>query len=120
MKRIALILALGSISIFSAAQTAKVQTIKGYISDSKCGAMHMDNGIGCVKQCIENGNHPVFVDANKKVWAIENPDAVKHAYGDNVKVEATVNDAKKSIFINKFTKTGGTMGGMKDGIGMKM
>ncbi len=120
MKRIAIILALSSISIFSAAQPAKVHTIAGYISDSKCGAMHMDNGIGCVKQCIENGNHPVFVDVNKKVLAIENPDEVKHDYGDNVKVEATVNEAKKSIFIHKVTKTGGVMGGMKDGIGMKM
>lgn len=121
MKRIALILALSSITVFGAAQTAKTHTLNGYISDSKCGAMHMDNGVGCVKQCIENGNHPVFVDAHKKVWAIENPEIVKDAYGDNVKIDATVNPAKKSIFIEKITKTGGTMGGMKDGMGnMKM
>ncbi len=120
MKRMALILALGSMTMFGTAQNATTHALTGYISDSKCGAMHMDNGIGCVKQCIENGNHPVFVDAQKKVWAIENPEIVKDAYGDNVKVEATVNAAKNSIFINKVTKTGGVMGGMKDGIGMKM
>jgi hypothetical protein len=118
MKRLAFILALGSITAIGAAQTPKTQTLAGYISDSKCGAMHMDNGLACVKKCLENGYLPVFVDSQKKVWAIENPYAVKDYYGDNVKVVATVNSSGKSIHVDKITKTGGVLGGMKDGMPM--
>jgi hypothetical protein len=118
--RIALTLALAGSAALCAAQAAKTQTFTGYISDSKCGAMHMDNGVGCVTKCIENGNHPVLVDAHKRIWFIENPESVKSAYGDNVKLDVTVNAKRKSIYINKVTKTGGVMGGMKDGMSMKM
>ncbi|MHB8389390.1 MAG: hypothetical protein ACYDBH_07380 [Acidobacteriaceae bacterium] len=118
MKRLALILTLGGITVFSAAQTPKPQTLAGYISDSKCGSMHMDNGLGCVKKCIEDGYLPVFVDAEKKVWAIENPYAVKDYYGYNVKVIAEVNPSGKSIHVDNITKTGGVLGGMKDGMPM--
>lgn len=118
MKRIALVLALGSMAALSAAQAAKTQKMTGYISDSKCGSMHMDNGIGCVKQCIENGNRPVFVDAQGKVWAIDNPDSVKNDYGYNVQVDVVVDISKKGFVVEKIKRTGGTMGGMKDGIPM--
>ena len=118
MKCLTFILALGSITAFGAAQTTKTQTLSGYISDSKCGAMHMDNGLGCVKKCIEDGYFPVFVDAQKKVWAIENPYAVKDYYGYNVKVVTEVNPSGKSIHVDKITKTGGVLGGMKDGMPM--
>src|ERR1017187_695766 len=115
MKRLASILALGCVVAFVAAQTAETRTFTGYISDSKCRAMHMDNGIGCVKKCIEDGYRPVLVDANKNVWEIENPYAVQDYYSDNVQVVAKVNPSGKSIYIDKITKTGGTLGGMKDG-----
>jgi hypothetical protein len=115
MKRLAFILALGSIVAIVAAQTSETRTLDGYISDSKCGAMHMDNGVGCVKKCIEEGYRPVFVDAKKNVWEIENPYAVKDYYSDNVQVVAKVNLSGKSIYIDKVTKTGGKLGGMKDG-----
>ena len=42
-----------------------------------CGAKHIGSGAACVKKCIEGGMKPVFVDAEKQVWAIDNPDAVK-------------------------------------------
>ncbi len=118
MKKLAFILALGGITALSAAQTSQTHTLAGYISDSKCGAMHMDNGVGCVKKCLENGYRPVFVDAQKKVWEIENPYAVKDFYGDNVKVVAVENPSGKSIHVDNVTKTGGVMGGMKDGAPM--
>ena len=118
MKRLAFILALSSITAFSAAQSSKTETLTGYISDSKCGAKHMDNGVGCVRKCIENGNQAVFVDAQKKVWAIENLPAVKDYYGDNVEVVAKVNSDGKSIYVDNVKKTGGVMGGMKDGAPM--
>ena len=116
MKHLAVVLALGSITAFCHAQTNKTQTLAGYISDSKCGASHMENGVGCVKQCIENGNRPVFVDAQKKVWSIENPEQVKGYYGDNVQIVAVVDPGSKSIRVYNVAKTGGVMGGMKDGM----
>jgi len=118
MKSLAFILALSSITLFGAAQTSKTHTLTGYISDSKCGAMHMDNGLGCVRKCLENGYLPVFVDAQKKVWAIENPYAVKDYYGYNVKIAAKVNPSGKSVYVDKITKTGGVLGDMKDGMPM--
>jgi hypothetical protein len=116
MKRLAYALALGGITALVVAQTNNSQTLAGYISDSKCGAMHMDNAVACVKKCIENGNQPVFVDGEKRVWAVENPYVLKGYYGDNVKLEAVVNASAKSIRIDKVTRTGGVMGGMKDGV----
>ena len=118
MKRLAWVLVLGCMSTFCGAQTTKPTTITGYISDSKCGAMHMDNGMGCVRQCIESGRLPVFVDGQKKVWSIDNPTSVKGYYGDNVKIVATVDASSKSIRVEKITKTSGVMGGMKDGMHM--
>ena len=115
MKSLVFVLTLGSITALSAAQTSQTLTLTGYISDSKCGAMHMDNGVGCVRKCIENGNQPVLVDTQKKVWAIDNPYTVKNFYSDNVRVVAVVNPDGKSLHVNNVAKTGGVMGGMKDG-----
>jgi hypothetical protein len=76
--------------------------LTGYISDSMCGAKHMGTGAACVKKCIANGQKPVFVDAaNKEVWAIDNPDAVKPVYyGAHVSVSATVDESAKSVHID--------------------
>lgn len=100
----------------ASAQTPGYRTLTGYISDSKCGAMHMDNAVGCVKQCIENGNQPVLVDGAKHVWAVENPLALKGYYGDNVEVIARVNTDGKTIYVKKVLRKPGVMGGMKDGV----
>lgn len=116
MRRLAFTIAiLGTMATAGAAQSSTTETLAGYISDSKCGAKQMDNGVGCVRKCIENGNLPVLVDAHKNVWAIENPLAVKDFYGDNVKVVARVNASGKTVYIDSISKTGGVMGGMKDG-----
>jgi len=81
------------------AQAAGV-THTGWISDSMCGAKHAGSGAECVKKCIEGGMKPVFVDAHKQVWSIDNPDAVKSGfYGAKVKVTATEDAAKKSMHI---------------------
>jgi len=99
MKRVAtVLLALFSLSML-AAQAAD-STHSGWISDSMCGAKHMGTGAACVKKCIAGGMKPVFVDAKKQVWSIDNPDAVKNYYGDHVKVKATEDAANKSVHID--------------------
>ncbi|MGD0829995.1 MAG: hypothetical protein ABR907_03560 [Terracidiphilus sp.] len=102
MKRVfALLLAGFALS----AVAAGASTIKGYISDSMCGAKHAGSGADCVKKCIKGGMTPVFVDEAKKgVWTIDNPDAVKDFYGAHVTVTATKNDDKKSVHIDSIAE----------------
>jgi len=84
-----------------AAKAADSSKINGYISDSMCGAKHMGTGAECVKKCISGGMKPVFVDeANKAVWTIDNPDAVKDFYGSHVTVTATADDSTKTVHVN--------------------
>lgn len=85
------------------AQAADSTRATGWISDSMCGAKHMGTGAECVKKCIEGGMKPVFVDAQKQVWSIDNPDAVKNFYGAHVNVRATEDSANKSMHIDAVT-----------------
>jgi hypothetical protein len=99
MKRsVSLLAALFAIAV-AVAQAAGSTTSTGYISDSMCGAKHAGSGAACVKKCIEGGMKPVFVDPDKNVWAIDNPDAVKAFYGDHVTVTATEDPSTKSMHI---------------------
>lgn len=100
MKRnIFLMAALCAIAI-AVAQAAGSTTSTGWISDSMCGAKHAGSGAACVKKCIEGGMKPVFVDPDKNVWAIDNPEVVKPVfYGAHVKVTATEDATHKSMHI---------------------
>jgi hypothetical protein len=101
MKRVlSLLVAALSLAALSAGATDSSK-IKGWISDSMCGAKHAGSGAACVKKCIQGGMTPVFVDeAKKSVWTIDNPDAVKDFYGDHVTVTATADEEKKSVHID--------------------
>jgi hypothetical protein len=93
-----------SVSALRAFALANV-TLTGYVSDSKCGAMHnaKDPDAACVNKCINSGAKPVFVDADGKVWSIDDPDAVKGHWGHHVSVEASVDAATKSVHVVKVT-----------------
>ena len=100
MKLFVVVLAFSTIPAFAADMSAA--KVNGYISDSKCGAMH--NGTkpnaACVKKCIDGGGKPVFVDdAKQEVYTIDDPDAVKDHYGHHVAVVGKVNDSDKTIHI---------------------
>ena len=82
------------------AQAAGSTTSTGWISDSMCGAKHAGTGAACVKKCIDGGMKAVFVDPDKQVWAIDNPDTVKNFYGDHVTVTATEDATHKSMHID--------------------
>jgi hypothetical protein len=100
MKRFAAV-SLSLLSFVSvAALAADSSKVDGYISDSMCGAKHAGTGAACVKKCIDGGEKPVFVDsAKKQVWAIDNPDAVKDAYGKHVALTVTADPAAKSVHV---------------------
>jgi hypothetical protein len=64
-----------------------------------CGAKHAGSGAACVKKCIDGGMKPVFVDPDKHVWDIDNPDAVKAFYGAQVTVTGSEDSGHKTIHI---------------------
>jgi hypothetical protein len=99
MKRIAAVTL--SLMLFAAvASFAADTTSKGWISDSMCAAKHAGTGAACAKKCIEGGSKPVFVDeAKKEVWTIDNPEAVKDAYGKHVELTVTADAAAKSVHV---------------------
>jgi hypothetical protein len=101
MKRALAVAVAGFALSVVAAQAADSVEVKGWISDSKCGAKHVGSGAGCVKGCIQGGQRPVFVDEqSKQVWEIDNPDAVKNFYGDHVSLRATKDDANMKVHID--------------------
>ena len=107
MKRIAVV-SLSLLSIVSVAALAADSTkVNGYISDAMCGAKHAGTGAACAKKCIEGGEKPVFVDeAKKEVWAIDNPEAVKSAYGKHVALTVTTDSAAKSVHVDSVSVLG--------------
>jgi hypothetical protein len=100
--KILAVAALSLLSFASVASFAAETKLDGWISDSMCGAKHAGTGAACAKKCIEGGSKPVFVEASKKeVWAIDNPDAVKDAYGKHVKLTVTADPAAKSVHVDE-------------------
>jgi hypothetical protein len=107
MKRFATVtlslLTFASVAAFAADSTK----VNGWISDSMCGAKHAGTGAACAKKCIEGGSKPVFVDeAKKQVWAIDNPDAVKDAYGKHVALSVTTDAATKTVHVDNVAVLG--------------
>lgn len=67
-------------------------SLTGYITDSKCGAKAAHEGAAeCTVKCIKEGAKYVFVnDADKKVYAIADPDKVAAHAGHHVTVKGSV------------------------------
>ena len=104
MKLFVVVLAFSTIPAMAADMSAA--KVNGYISDSKCGAMHNGStpNAACVKKCIGGGAKPVFVDdANKSVYTIDDPDSVKGHEGHHVSVVAKMDDSAKTIHITKLS-----------------
>jgi hypothetical protein len=91
---------LSSVAAFAAGTTK----VDGWISDSRCGAKPMKDPVACVRSCIKHGAKPVFVDAQKQVWSIDDPAVVKNFYGEHVAVVATTNKATKTVHIDSIAE----------------
>ena len=78
----------------------KSATVKGWISDDKCGAKGANAGAeACTKKCLAGGAKMVVVtDGDSKVLAVENPDALKGHEGHHVAVTGTM--GKDSIKVD--------------------
>ncbi len=70
----------------------KSMTVKGWVSDSKCGAKGAAAGAAeCTKKCLSEGASMVFVtDKDQKVLAIDNPDALQEHIGHHIAVTGEV------------------------------
>jgi putative cell wall-binding protein len=80
---------------------ADTTTVKGYVSDSQCGAKGAnEKAADCTKKCISKGAKMVVVtDGDQKLLTVDNPDAIAgheghhvavtgHVKGDSVHVES--------------------------------
>lgn len=99
MKKLLLVCAVFSMfflmiaTVWAADDMAKSETVKGWVSDSMCGAKGASAGHeACAKKCLDKGAKMVVVtDEDKKVLTVENPDALKDHVGHHVAVTGHVN-----------------------------
>ena len=66
----------------------------GWIADEKCankGMAASEGHAGCAKTCVDGGQPIVFVDdADKKVYKVDNQDAVKDHVGHKVTIAGKI------------------------------
>jgi hypothetical protein len=103
--------------IASAADKAKSETVKGWVSDSKCTVKGTSEAHAeCAKKCLAAGEKPVIVsDKDQKVLNVDNPDAVAGHEGHHVSVKGTVTG--DSIHVDKLAMLS-SKGGAKSGDSM--
>jgi hypothetical protein len=77
---------------FAADDMGKSMTVKGWVSDSKCGAKGANaSAAECTKKCLGEGAKMVVVtDKDQKVLMVENPDALTEHVGHHVAVTGHV------------------------------
>ncbi len=80
------------VAVVSADDMGKSQTVKGWVSDSKCGAKGANAGAeACTKKCIAAGASAVVVtDGDNKVLTVDNQDALKGHEGHHVAVTGEI------------------------------
>jgi hypothetical protein len=78
--------------IASASFAADKSTVKGWVSDSKCGAKGANAGAeACTKKCLAAGAKVVVVtDSDQKVLAVDNPEALKGHEGHHIAVTGEI------------------------------
>jgi hypothetical protein len=98
MKKLLLVFAVLSMfclmvaTVWGSDDMGKAQTVKGWVSDSKCGVKGANaKAEECTKKCISEGASMVVVtDKDKKVLTVDNPDALKDHVGHHVAVTGHV------------------------------
>ncbi len=98
MKKLMLLCAVLSVFSFVVATASfgddmgKSTTVKGWVSDSKCGAKGAAAAAAeCTKKCLSEGASMVVVtDGDQKVLAVDNPDALKDHIGHHIAVTGEV------------------------------
>jgi hypothetical protein len=83
----------------------------GWVSDGHCTVQHMkEGGASCVRKCIAGATHVnpewtpggmVFVTEDKKVWKVDNADALWGLESQRVEITAMRNDGAGSVKVVK-------------------
>ncbi|MGC1374486.1 MAG: hypothetical protein WA824_20280 [Candidatus Sulfotelmatobacter sp.] len=81
-----------ALSASAFAGMGKSATVKGWVSDSVCGAKGANaSAEACTKKCLSKGAKIVIVtDGDQKVLMVDNPDALMEHAGHHVAVTGTV------------------------------
>ena len=89
----------------SASDKGKATSVNGWVTDTMCGAKDAHaGGEACTKKCMAGGAKMAFVsDADKSVWGVDNPDALKGHEGHHVTIEAHVDAKAKSVHVESVT-----------------
>jgi len=89
------IVLLASLSMAKDNASSKASKVSGWITDAKCASKagaDLSNA-DCAKKCAEQGEKLVFVsDKDKKVYQVDNQDALKGHEGHHVSVTVTTNN----------------------------
>lgn len=103
----------GTMLLSVPAYSAKKATVRGWISDENCGALHTKpGGEDCIRKCRRGGasvGHPEWLpqrlvlvsDSDKKIWIVENPESLDGREGRHVEVRAILDIAKASIRVSR-------------------
>ncbi len=112
-----MLLVVGIMLLSLPAYSEKKATLRGWISDENCGALHTKPGReDCVRKCRRGGasvGHPEWLpqrlvlvsDSHKKIWIVENPESLDGREGRHVEVRAILDIAKGSIRIDRVVET---------------
>lgn len=94
------------------AQERAPSRLVGWVSDGHCTTKHMkDGGEMCVRKCIAGATHVnpewmpggmVFVTDDRKVWKVDNADALWGHESKRVEIEGELNAEKGSVRVAKF------------------
>lgn len=81
-----------ALSAMAADDMGKSATVKGWVTDDKCGAKGAnEKAEACTKKCLGAGAKMVVVtDGDEKVLKVDNPDALKGHEGHHVAVTGTM------------------------------
>lgn len=106
--------------VIIASAAGKSETVKGWVSDTKCGAKGMnEKHAACAKKCIGSGEKMALVtDKDQRVLTVSNPDALDGHEGHHVQVKGEVSG--DSITVDKGSvKMLASKGGSEKGDDMK-
>lgn len=88
-------------------------TVTGWFSDKSCAAAKLQddtvtpNGTACVKQCLDEGVTPVFVDPKAKaMYEVKNHPAVKDDVGYYLELTGTIDAKAKTIAVQSVKRLG--------------
>jgi hypothetical protein len=92
MKKILAAVAMLAFSLMVVLASAETSTVKGYVSDTQCGAKGAsETHAACMNKCLAKGAKVAIVtDTDQKVLTVDNPEALKGHEGHHVAVTGTV------------------------------